>query len=85
MQRGDEHRDAEAQPGRTRRCVGKHLKGRDLRRVTDYLLHRPCALEAEFFSPREIVLDAYVVKAVVVQLGDGDRKPHGSTLGVIIR
>ncbi len=70
MQRGDQHRNAQPQPGGTGGGVCEHLQRRDLRRAADDLLHRPAAFEAEFLGPRQIVLHACVVEAVVVQLGD---------------
>ena len=70
MQRGDQHRDPQPQPGGARGGVGEHLQRRDLRRAADNLFHRPAALEAELLGADEIVLHAHIVEPVVVQLGD---------------
>ena len=80
VQRRDEHRDTEPQPGGARGGVGQQFQRGDQRCCPDRLLQCPAALEAEFLGAGHVALEAFRVEAVGVALGERDGEPHANTV-----
>jgi len=70
VQRRDQHRYPQPQPGGARGRVGEEFHRCDKGRPADGLLERPTAVEAELFGPLEKASRARRVEAVDDQLGN---------------
>ena len=80
VQRRHQHGDAQPQPLGAGRAPRQQLQRRQQRRPADGLLERPAALEPEFLGAGQERAQPSGIETVIVELGDGDGKPHPTTV-----
>ncbi len=80
MQRRHQDGDAQAQSLGAGRAVRQQLQRCQQRRLADDLLEHPAALEPELLGAGKVRAQPGGVEAVGVELGDGDREPHPTTV-----